>query len=149
MFDDDGISNPSRNPTFDEVCASRRKLSQGSAAGATLILAGMPLSGCSSLSGSSSTPAPITFKPVAVSTADRVTVSDGYIAEVIVPLGAPISAGPAWKPDASNSAAEQEQQVGDFRVARRRPAALSHAGHSPHRWWTHRLLILLVVPPAA
>lgn len=112
MTDGDEICNDTSNPTFGDVCMTRRTLLQGGAAGATLALGGMPLSGCSTMAGGAAAPAPITFKPVPVSTADKVVVPDGYVAEVIVPWGVPISAGPAWKPDASNTAAEQEQQVG-------------------------------------
>ena len=38
---------------------------------------------------------------------------EGYIADVLIPWGTPIRpGGPAWKKDASNTAAEQAQQVG-------------------------------------
>ena len=37
----------------------------------------------------------------------------GYVAEVLIPWGTPIlSTGPAWRKDASNTAAEQAEQVG-------------------------------------
>jgi secreted PhoX family phosphatase len=53
------------------------------------------------------------FEAVAASTADAVVVARGYTAEVIIPWGQPIlSSGPAWKKDASNTAAEQAQQIG-------------------------------------
>ena len=53
------------------------------------------------------------FEPVATSRADSVTVAAGYTTEVLIPWGTPISStGPAWRKDASNTAAEQLEQVG-------------------------------------
>ena len=55
------------------------------------------------------------FKPVPVSSADKVVVPDGYTAQVLAPWGEPVGiAGhmPAFKPDASNSAADQALQMG-------------------------------------
>ena len=40
-------------------------------------------------------------------------VAEGYVAEVLIPWGQPLlSGGPAWRKDASNTAAEQAQQIG-------------------------------------
>ena len=48
-----------------------------------------------------------------VSKDDTFVVPEGYVAEVLIPWGTPIlSAGPAWRKDASNTAAEQAEQVG-------------------------------------
>lgn len=53
------------------------------------------------------------FAAVAAGTDDAVVVPDGYTATVFVPWGTPLqSTGPAWKPDGSNSAADQDLQVG-------------------------------------
>ncbi|WFE26151.1 PhoX family phosphatase [Solwaraspora sp. WMMD791] len=53
------------------------------------------------------------FAPVAPSTDDRITVPPGYTAQVLIPWGTPLHRrGPAWRRDASNTAAEQAQQVG-------------------------------------
>jgi len=53
------------------------------------------------------------FAAVAAGTDDTVVVPEGYTSTVLIPWGTPLlSTGPAWKPDASNTAAEQEQQVG-------------------------------------
>ena len=57
-------------------------------------------------------PASPGFKPVPVSTADTVVVPEGYETYVLYAWGDPISTGPAFKQDASNTAAEQEQQAG-------------------------------------
>jgi secreted PhoX family phosphatase len=53
------------------------------------------------------------FIAVAANQADTITVPDGYYWEVLIPWGTPIQpSGPVWKRDASNTAAEQELQVG-------------------------------------
>lgn len=53
------------------------------------------------------------FTAVPTSDADTLVVPPGYTAEVLIPWGQPLfSNGPAWKKDASNTAAEQEQQIG-------------------------------------
>ncbi|HEV3364466.1 MAG TPA: alkaline phosphatase PhoX, partial [Acidimicrobiia bacterium] len=53
------------------------------------------------------------FEPVAPNSEDALIVARGYTAQVLLPWGTPLlSSGPAWKKDASNTAAEQAQQVG-------------------------------------
>ena len=53
------------------------------------------------------------FKPIPTADLlDNVVVPEGYSAEVIYRWGEPISDGPAFKLDASNSAADQLQQAG-------------------------------------
>src|SRR5688572_14677085 len=53
------------------------------------------------------------FGSVAASSADVLTVPDGYVAEILIPWGTPLlSSGPPWKNDGSNTAAEQAQQIG-------------------------------------
>lgn len=53
------------------------------------------------------------FKGVAASQRDAVVVPEGYVAEVLYRWGDPINgSSPAFKPDASNSAADQELQAG-------------------------------------
>ena len=54
----------------------------------------------------------IGFTPVPTSTADALIVPPEYTAQVLVPWGTPLVAGVEWAKDASNTAAEQEQQVG-------------------------------------
>lgn len=70
------------------------------------------LAGCASLP----TPASkLGFKSVAMSEADAVTVPEGYVAQVIAPWGDPIghlSGQPAFRFDGSNSAADQQLQMG-------------------------------------
>ena len=53
------------------------------------------------------------FAAVPTSDADSLVVPPGYTAEILIPWGQPLfSNGPAWKKDASNTAAEQEVQIG-------------------------------------
>ncbi|GGS02760.1 Tat pathway signal protein [Streptomyces nojiriensis] len=53
------------------------------------------------------------FDAVPVDTADRITVPAGYTVRTLAPWGAPLSpAGPAWRQDGGNTAAEQARQIG-------------------------------------
>jgi len=54
----------------------------------------------------------IGFDGIGVSTADRVIVPRDYVADVLYAWGDPVSDGPAFKPDASNTAEEQAVQAG-------------------------------------
>ena len=122
--DDDGICNPSANETFQEVLAarvSRRGVLGGGIA--TALLGGAALSGVdalvNSLPAAAQKPGPtpprrvlLGFQGVPVSTADAVVVPAGYTAKVLISWGDPVGAGPAFKQDASNTAAEQAQQWG-------------------------------------
>jgi len=54
----------------------------------------------------------IGFKAVSLSIEDRVRVPEGYVVQVLYAWGDPVSSGPAFKADASNSAAEQAEQAG-------------------------------------
>jgi secreted PhoX family phosphatase len=115
MIDDDSVSNPSKNPHFNEVVAarmSRRSFLGGSVAAAALGLGGVGslleavparASGHRSLLG---------FTGIPVSTADTVVVPKGYTARVLIAWGDPIADGPEFRQDASNSAAEQARQWG-------------------------------------
>ena len=115
MHDDDSTSNPTSHPTFAGVCAQRRALLQGAAAGGTLAIAGLPLAGCSGMPAdlrAGGKPASPSFKPIPVSTADAVVVPEGYESYVLYAWGDPISDGPAFHQDASNTAEDQERQAG-------------------------------------
>jgi len=110
-------SNRSDNPTIHEVSDPARRIvlrgGFGTAAGALLApLSALSLSGCATPTAAGSL---LGFKSVPASTADAVTVPEGYVAEVIAAWGEPVGlAGnmPAFKPDASHSAAEQAAQMG-------------------------------------
>jgi len=125
LLDDDGVSNPSRNLHLQQVVdrslainPARRRLMLGGLGAAALPFLSM-LSGCGGGDSEevATPPAPeqmLGFTAVAASSADAVVVPAGYVATAFLPWGEPINASaPAWKPDASNTAAEQEQQVGD------------------------------------
>ena len=111
-------SNRSVNPSIHDVSdpARRRMLKGGlgSVIGGLLApLVGGSLMGCATggLSGGTG----LGFKSVPISTADGVVVPEGYTAEVIAAWGEPVGLSgemPAFKPDASNTAAEQEAQMG-------------------------------------
>ena len=111
-------SNRSSNPSIHEVSdPARRTLLRGGLAGTvTGLLA--PLSGVAALAGCATAGggAPLLgFKSVPVSTADTVVVPEGYSAQVIAAWGEPAGLSgedAAFKFDGSNSAAEQETQIG-------------------------------------
>jgi secreted PhoX family phosphatase len=121
QVDDDIVSNFSNNPTFDEIVEAR--LSRRAAIGGGVATAITALGGVGALldavpaeakhSGSMGRRRPrLGFQAIPVSTADKVVVPPGYTAEVLIAWGDPISKGPAFAPDASNSADDQEQQWG-------------------------------------
>lgn len=112
------ISNPSANATFEEVCLGRRRLLKGGGVALAASVAGIPMS-MSFLAGralaappgsvASVTPG---FANIATSVEDTVRVPPGYVADVLFAWGDPVSAGPAFQHDASNSAADQALQAG-------------------------------------
>ena len=119
--DDDKGSNNSNNQTFQEVVDARMSrrgfLGSGLATAATLSLGGVSAllkavpASAQNRGGGSLGPL-LGFKPIAVSSADTVAVPEGYTAEVLIAWGDPVSKGPDFKQDASNSAADQAQQWG-------------------------------------
>jgi len=112
-------SNRSDNPSIHQISdPARRIFVQGSlgalASGPLAPLALSALAGCASLPGAASGPR-LGFKSVPMSDVDTVVVPEGYRATVLYRWGDPVGiAGrmPAFKPDASNTAAEQELQAG-------------------------------------
>jgi len=114
---DDRITcNASDNSSFAallEARLSRREALKASLGMAALGVAESVLPGCAGPQGATrSAAARPGFKAVPVSTADAVVVPPGYSAKVLYAWGDPISDAPAFKPDASNSAAEQALQAG-------------------------------------
>jgi secreted PhoX family phosphatase len=114
-------SNCSSNPSFDDISQpSRRTLLRGSLgalAGSFLaplsaVGGAAALTACATTSGTGSL---LGFKSVPVSTADMVTVPEGYSVQVIAPWGDPVGLSGedhAFKGDGSNSTAHQETQFG-------------------------------------
>jgi secreted PhoX family phosphatase len=108
---DDLVSNPSRHPSFSEVLEinlQRRRLLQGGLGASALAFLGLPLPSARATAGG----AAIAFQRVPVAVDDAVHVPEGYVAEVLYAWGDPVSDGPAFAPDASNTAADQERQAG-------------------------------------
>ncbi len=114
-------SNRSSNPSIHEVSDPARRLWLRGGTGlglAALFGSAGTLTGCALPGlGAGSRPR-LGFSAVPASAADTLTVPPGYVAQVLAawgePIGAPgLPAGtPAWKPDASNTAAEQALQMG-------------------------------------
>ena len=110
-------------PTFSEIVEARisRRAMLGGALGAAAL--GFFGPGNRSLGTLTAEAAPgpkppkgqglLGFEAVAPSVDDKIVVAKGYMTEVLIPWGTPLqSNGPAWKKDASNTAAEQAQQIG-------------------------------------
>jgi secreted PhoX family phosphatase len=85
---------------------SRRDLLRGGFGAAALALSGSPL-----LRAAEAAPL-LGFTSVPVSAADDVRVPPGYRFDVVYAWGDPVSDGPVFRPDASNTISEQEQQAG-------------------------------------
>ncbi|MDP1898856.1 MAG: PhoX family phosphatase [Rubrivivax sp.] len=107
-------SNRSSNPSIHEMSDPARRVVLRGGFGLALGAALAPLAGCAIAPGA---PADTTlgFNSVAPSTADAVVVPEGYTATPLAPWGEPVGiagAMPAWRPDASSSAAEQAVQMG-------------------------------------
>ena len=109
-------SNRSSNPSIHDVSLPSRRIvlrgGLGAALGGLLApLAAVTLPGCASVGGGSL----LGFKGIPVSVADKITVPEGYMAEVIAAWGEPVGLSgemPAFKADATNTAAEQAAQMG-------------------------------------
>jgi secreted PhoX family phosphatase len=109
---DDQISNESPNPTFQEVLA--RRLSRRGILTGGLVTAGLGLAGPLARPRRARAQASelLGFRGIPPSRADSVVVAPGYTAEVLYAWGDPISNGPAFRADASNSWEEQAVQAG-------------------------------------
>jgi hypothetical protein len=106
-------SNRSPNPSIHDLSDPARRMVLRGGLGAAVGGLLAPLSGCANVGAAGGSL--LGFKGVPVSSADSVVVPEGYVAEVIAPWGDPVGlAGrmPAFKHDASNSASEQEAQLG-------------------------------------
>lgn len=133
IIDDEGVCNPSGNEHFQEILnarLSRRHLLTGSlATAATVSLCGIEglLNAVPAFAQETAEDADdaeeriagrgrrkprLGFESVPVSSADEVIVPKGYTAEVLIAWGDPVSSGPAFKQDASNTADDQARQWG-------------------------------------
>ena len=102
-------------PTFEELAAlriSRRDILKIGAATSIASLFGLSQTACTTVAGAIGRAQPLGFKPVPVSSADTVVVPEGYTSRLLFAWGDPISDGPAYKPDASNTADDQAVQAG-------------------------------------
>ena len=105
-------SNRSSNRSIHEVSdPARRTLLRLGTGAAAAALYGPWLAGCAA----GAAPPRLGFIGVPTSSADTVVVPTGYVAQVIAPWGEPVGvagAMPPWRPDASDTAAEQALQLG-------------------------------------
>ncbi len=118
-FDSMEDSNRSANPSIHDVSdPARRTVLRGGVGLAAAALYAPLVAGCAT-APMRETPKPMrpvmTFKGVPAVATDTLVVPDGYVADVIAAWGEPIGVPgnmPAWRPDASNSAADQAVQMG-------------------------------------
>jgi len=113
-FDTMEDSNRSSNPSIHEVSEPARRIwLQGGLAVLTGVALGPVVGGCAAATKPGA--ALLGFKSVPASTADAINVPEGYTANVIAAWGEPIGVPgnmPAWREDASASAADQAVQMG-------------------------------------
>jgi hypothetical protein len=106
------FSNFSANPSIHEVCDPARRLwVQGGLAGLASGVFGSMLPGCATLPAGPL----LGFKAIPSTSTDTLVVPEGYNATALAAWGEPIGVAgnmPAWLADASNSAADQEVQMG-------------------------------------
>ena len=111
-------SNRSANPSIHEVSDPARRVVVRGGLGAALLgpLAGLGLASCRTATEVTAPAGPrLGFASVPASPDDRVSVPAGYVATPFLPRGEPVGiagAMPAFREDASNSAAEQALQMG-------------------------------------
>ena len=116
----------SSSPSFENVLAARLSrrdaLRGGLGLATTTLFAGAGLSACDSDSdgssdgggsGSGDSVPSLSFNSIEGFSGSEVRVPEGYLTQILIPWGTPILGSfPAFKPDATNTAAEQAQQIG-------------------------------------
>jgi secreted PhoX family phosphatase len=125
VLEADDDLNPTSNPSMEDVvnaALSRRGFLQLGAGAASLgflaALGGTGLASAASAAGRRPVPPPagpllgFTSVPLPTIAQESVTVAPGYTARVLIAWGDPVSDGPAFAPDASQTWVEQEQQAG-------------------------------------
>ena len=124
---DDVVTNNSNNPHIMEIAEARftrrQTLFGGLSATTAALFGGLTLTGCDDDNNNSGTVTPpeepiptpkLSFVPVPKSTADVLTVPDGYTARPLFALGDPIKdAIPAWKGDGSEDGPSYANRAGD------------------------------------
>ncbi len=119
-IDDGIIANESANETFESVMTARLSRRQvvgtgvAAAVAASLGGVGSLLAAVPAEANGRGKPRPplLGFQGIPTSSDDTVVVPEGYTAEVLIAWGDPVSDGPEFKDDASNSAYEQAWQWG-------------------------------------
>ncbi|CAD5373481.1 PhoX family phosphatase [Rubrivivax sp. A210] len=115
MEDSNRSSNPSIHALSDPARRVLLRGGTGAALGATLAPLAAALAGCAAPGAGVTAPPQLGFKGVEPGLGDRLVVPEGYVATVLAPWGEAVGVPgrmPAFKPDASNSAAEQALQMG-------------------------------------
>ncbi|MEH6640353.1 PhoX family phosphatase [Vreelandella glaciei] len=115
-IEDHRLFNHSGNQPFAEVLArhvSRRDVMRGglSMAAASMLSFGGAAQALAS-SGAQKTPLTLAFEAIHGSLTDAVVVPEGYVAQVLVPWGTPLSAGESWQSDQPMTAERQASSVG-------------------------------------
>ncbi|MCX7898411.1 MAG: PhoX family phosphatase [Rhodocyclaceae bacterium] len=108
---DQEVSNSSFAPTFAEIVDARRRrfLSLG---GAGLVMNFLPWSVAAAARAGRAAHPLASFASIPASFEDKVIVPAGFVIDIVHAWGDPVSDGPAFRADASNTAEEQAQQVG-------------------------------------
>jgi secreted PhoX family phosphatase len=123
-FDEDAITNTSRNPQFSDVLQlrlSRRQALLGGLSASAAFMLGGSLTGCSLDGDDDDAPAAaspfsasVGFSAIPKSLADAVSLASGYSASVLYGLGDPIdNVTAAWADNGSETGASYEKRSGD------------------------------------
>jgi hypothetical protein len=156
--DDDGVSNPSHNPSLTDVVEraiaanpSRRRLLMGGLGAAAL-----PFLGGLAACGGDDGPEPermFGFSAVATSTADTVVVPTGYVATAFLPWGEPINTfGPGLegrrqqhrrRPGAASRGQPRRHPLLRLRRRRQRPGRAQRRGAAGDEPRVHQPRVLL------
>lgn len=105
-------SNRSSNSSIHDVIAESKRTFLKSGAAISLAALVAPMMGCASTAAAKPK---LGFKAIPVGLGDKLVVPEGYTATPLAPWGEPVGiAGnmPAFKPDGSNTAADQAVQMG-------------------------------------
>lgn len=109
--DHEDISNPSTTPDLGTLIDRRRRALLQSGL-ATALFAALPSAVQAAGNAGRATRPPIGFAPIGIGSDDSVRVPAGYVADLLYAWGDPVSDGPGFLSDATNSADDQAQQAG-------------------------------------